>query len=66
MTEFKMDKTAFSVVSMDDPDDSVAYWRTRPPEERLEFHEYLSEVMFGDKAQEGLQRVLEIAQRQRR
>jgi hypothetical protein len=58
-----MDKTAFSVVSRDEADDEdLAYWRGRPARERLAAIQYLREVMWGDRARQGLQRVLEIVQ----
>ena len=63
MIEFKMDKTVLKVVSRDEADnEDVAYWRSRPPVERLAAIQYLREVMWGDRARQELQRVLEIAQ----
>jgi hypothetical protein len=31
----RMDKTAFSVVPLEQADDDLAYWLTKTPEERL-------------------------------
>ncbi len=61
--DFRLDRTQFSVVSLTDPDDSVAYWLSRPVEERLRALELLRRTFYGyTSASEGLQRVLEVAQ----
>jgi len=61
--EFRLDRTQFSVVRLTDPDDAVAYWLSRPVEERLRALELLRRTFYGyTSAGEGLQRVLEVAQ----
>jgi hypothetical protein len=61
--KFRMDKSAFSIVSLDDPPDDVAYWQTRSPQERLEALELLRQIMYGyDPATARLQRFFEIAE----
>jgi hypothetical protein len=61
--DFRLDRTQFSVVRLTDPDDAVAYWLSRPVEERLRALELLRRTFYGyTSASEGLQRVLEVAQ----
>ncbi len=55
-----LDRTAFSVVSLDDESDEMAFWLTRTPEERIRQVERLRQINFGDRANEPLQRVLEV------
>jgi hypothetical protein len=63
----KVDRSHFAVATLSDPDDSVAWWRTRPVEERLQGIELLRREFYGDSATcERLQRVLEVAQLERR
>jgi hypothetical protein len=65
--EFQIDRTKFSVVRLTDPDDAVAYWLSRPVEERLRALELLRRTFYGYTcASEGLKRVLEVAQLERR
>ena len=65
--EFRMDRSHFSVVNLTDPDDSVAYWLTRPLEERWRALELLRRTFYGHaRTGEGLQRVLEVAKLERR
>jgi hypothetical protein len=33
---YEVDKTAFSVVSLQDESDEIAYWRSKTPSERLQ------------------------------
>jgi hypothetical protein len=63
--EFKMDKTAFSVVSLAEADDEVSYWLTKTPQERLRGMELIRQTLYGYTfATTRLQRVLEIVQRE--
>jgi hypothetical protein len=63
ISQVKMDKTAFSVVSLTDESDEKAYWQTRTPQERLETIELLRQLNYGyDPATARLQRVLAIAE----
>jgi hypothetical protein len=70
--DFHLDRTHFSVASLTDPDDSPAYWLSRPVEERLRALELLRRTFYGytgdgyGDADEGLQRVLEVAKLKRR
>jgi hypothetical protein len=65
--EFRLDRTRFSVARLTDPDDAVAYWLSRPVEERLRALELLRRTFYGyTNATEGLQRVFEVAQLEQR
>ncbi|MDQ2730595.1 MAG: addiction module protein [Armatimonadota bacterium] len=43
----KMDKTAFSVVSLTDEPDDKEYWLTKTPQERLQTVELLRQLNYG-------------------
>jgi hypothetical protein len=61
--DLKVDRTAFSVASISDPDDALPYWLTRPVSERLEALELLRRICYGEAAASArLQRVLEVAE----
>jgi hypothetical protein len=63
--EFRLDRSHFSVGTLDDPGDEKAYWLSKTPEERLTALEYLRQVAYGyDPDTTRLQRVLEVAQRE--
>lgn len=63
LDDFRLDRTHFSVARLTDPDDALAYWLSRPVEERLRALELLRRTFYGyTSASEGLQRVLEVAQ----
>jgi hypothetical protein len=64
--DFRLDRTQFSVVRLTDPDDSIEYWLSRPVAERLQALEFLRRTFYGDRASEGLQRIIEVAQLERR
>jgi hypothetical protein len=65
--DFRLDRTQFSVARVTDPDDALAYWLSRPVEERLRALEFLRRTFYGyTSASEGLQRVLEVAQLEQR
>jgi len=60
---YRLDKTHFSVVSLDDPPDDWKYWLSQPLEERLRFVEYLRQMNFGyERTSARLQRILEVAE----
>ncbi len=64
MNPFKMDKSKFSMASMDEPDDAPAYWATRSHAERMAAVEFLRQQFYGyDPATTRLQRVLEVVER---
>ena len=58
--DLKVDRTAFSVVSLTDASDEKAYWLARTPHERLKQVEILRRINYGHRATARLQRVLEI------
>jgi hypothetical protein len=59
--EAKLDRSAFSVGSISDPSDEIAYWRTRTPAERLIAVELYRQIMYGyDPVTTRIQKVLEI------
>jgi hypothetical protein len=61
----RMDKTAFSVGHLHDPDDTKHYWATKTPEERLAAVELMRQVLYGyNPSTDRLQRVLAVAQRE--
>lgn len=63
IANIKMDKTAFSVVSLQDESDEKAFWLSKTPQERLEVVELLRQMNYGyDPSTARLQRVLEVAQ----
>jgi hypothetical protein len=58
----KIDKKAFSVGSVLEPSDDIAYWRSKTPQERLQAAELMRQTVYGyDPATARLRRVLEIA-----
>lgn len=64
--ELRMDRSAFSVVDLNEPDDAVGYWLSRPAEERLVELERLRRTFYGDAGVgEGLQRFFEVVELQR-
>jgi hypothetical protein len=59
----RMDKTAFSVVTLAESDDDLEYWLSKSPEERIAGVELMRQILYGyDPTTERLQRVLTIAQ----
>lgn len=59
----KLDRSAFSVVSLFDEPDDKAYWFTRSHQERLEHIEYLRWINYGAQARARLQRFFEVVER---
>jgi len=56
------DKTAFSVVSLNDAQDEKEYWLLQTEEKRLQAIEFMRQVMYGyDPSTTRLQRVLTVA-----
>jgi hypothetical protein len=65
--EFKMDKAAFSVVSLAEANDELFYWLSKTPEERLCAVELVRQTLYGYAGSSvRLQRVLTVAQQERR
>ena len=59
----KLDKTAFSVVSLREPHTDRAYWHSKTPQERLAAVEVSRRMVYGyDRATSRLQRFLEVAE----
>jgi len=59
----RVDRTAFEVVSLDDAGDDREYWLGRSPEERMQALELLRQIVYGyDPATTRLQRVFEVAE----
>jgi hypothetical protein len=57
----RVDRSAFRVDSLSDDSGERAYWRSRTPQERMEYLELLRQINYGyDPATARLQRVLEI------
>jgi len=63
-TNLKIDRKAFSVISLTDVSDEKAYWLARTPYERLRQVEILRRINYGTRATARLQRVLEITERE--
>jgi len=62
-----MDKTTFSVTTLEASDDEREYWRDKTPDERFEGIEQIRQALYGyDPATARLQRVLEVAREPRR
>lgn len=61
----KIDRTAFSVIKMEEQDEDLKrYWHSKTPHERLEAVEMTRQILYGyDPATTRLQRVLEITRR---
>jgi len=61
--DFRLDKTAISVISLDDEGDDRLFWQTKTPLERLEALEYLRQIVYGyDPATARVERVIQVAQ----
>jgi hypothetical protein len=61
LTKYRLDKTAITIADLDNPPNDVAYWRTRPVEERLEAGEFLRQLNYGyDPSTARVQRVLRV------
>lgn len=63
LPEYRLDRTALAVVSLEDQDDEGAYWRTKTPLERLQAFEYLRRMAYGTAATARLQRVMCVVDR---
>jgi hypothetical protein len=65
LTEFKLDKSAVSVVPLSQADDDLEFWLSKTPKERLEALEFVRQVFYGyDPATTRLQRVFEFVKRE--
>jgi hypothetical protein len=60
---WKIDKSAFSVVSLTAEQNDREYWLSKTPEERFEAIEIMRQINYGyDPTTERLQRVLEVVE----
>lgn len=63
LDSLRMDKTAFSVVSLFDEPDEKDYWLSKTPFERLEAIEVMRQIIYGyNPSSTRLQRFLTVAQ----
>jgi hypothetical protein len=61
-TDYRVDRSVFTVAGMDEPDDALAYWLSRTVAERLEGLELARRICYGEAACTArFQRVLEVA-----
>lgn len=61
-----MDKTVFSIGSLEEQGNDKAYWASKTPAERLQAVEFMRQVMYGyDPDTTRLQRVFTITQQSR-
>jgi hypothetical protein len=64
-SDFKMDKTVFSVVPLSQADDEKEYWLSKTPHERLRAVELIRQTIYGYTPASGrLQRVFEVVKRE--
>ena len=62
--EFKLDKTAFSVVSLAEADDEKDYWLSKTPQERLQAVELIRQMLYGyDPSVARMQKVFTVVHR---
>ena len=67
LDEMKMDKTQFSIASLDDESDEIEYWQTQTPQARMEALEMLRQVVYGyNPDTERLQRFITVLEQERR
>ena len=61
MDSNKIDKSAFSIVDLQDSNDEKKYWNSKSPQERVQAIEIMRKILYGEDATAGrLQRILEI------
>ena len=59
----RVDRSAFSVGTLDDDAEEQEFWRAKTPAQRLEALELMRQIIYGyDPATTRLQRVLEVAE----
>lgn len=63
MSDFRLNKKAFSVASIMDKSDEINYWLSKKPSERLEAIELMRQINYGyDPTTTRLQRFFEVAE----
>ena len=61
MKEMEIDRTVFSIGSLNESDQDIAYWHSLTPEKRLEAMEIMRQINYGyDPTTERIQRILEV------
>ncbi len=63
-SNLKIDRKAFSVVSLTDDSGEKAYWLARTPQERLKQMEILRRINYGTKSAARIERVIQIVDRE--
>ena len=63
-SNLKVDRKAFSVVSLTDDSGEKAYWLARTPQERLQQVEILRRINYGIKSAARIEKVIEISNRE--
>jgi len=59
----KIDKSAISIVDLQDSDDEKLYWLSKTPQERMQAIEIMRKILYGEDATSArLQRFLEITE----
>jgi len=62
----RLDRSAFSIGSLNDSQTEKEYWRAKSPEERMEALELMRQIIYGyDPATTRLQRVFEVVELER-
>ncbi len=64
ISNLKIDRKAFSVVSLTDDSGEKAYWLARTPQERLQQVEILRRINYGTKSAARIEKVIEIVDRE--
>ena len=64
ISNLKIDRKAFSVVSLTDDSGEKAYWLARTPQERLQQVEILRRINYGTKSAARIEKVIEIIDRE--
>ena len=64
MENFKIDRSAFSVISLDEQDeDEKRYWHSKTPQERLAAAELMRQINYDyDPVSDRIQRVIEVVE----
>jgi hypothetical protein len=60
-----IDRSAFSVVSLNTASEELSYWLTQSPQARIRHMQRLRQINYGSSASERLQRVLEVVELER-
>lgn len=62
--EFRLDRSKFSVGSLDDEGEEKAFWQSKTPQERLTALEFMRQVAYGyDPDTTRMVKILEVVQR---